>query len=121
MPTFVFGRDASLASCAWVLACALACSGCARRGDGGGAQQSRRERASYALGYSAGSGFRPIGAELDLEQLRRGLLDGLRAHGEREHVLSRPERIAQLRRVAKRVQQAQLDALSERLDREQYR
>lgn len=69
------------------------------------------------LGYSTGAGFRGVVPILP-DELRQGLLDGL---GEETaaRVMSRPELFARIRRVMQRLGDAELAALSARIDESQ--
>jgi hypothetical protein len=72
-------------------------------------------RASRAVGISAGAGFRGV-MSIDLEAFRRGLRDGLAGEAAAETPLSRPERFARMRDVMRRLGEAEVAEVAERLD-----
>jgi len=88
-----------------------------QRGDRAAAGADARARASLAVGLSAGAGLRGV-VSIDLDAFRRGLLDGLDGHAAREAVMSRPERFERMRDVLRRLGEAEIAEVAERLDQE---
>jgi hypothetical protein len=82
------------------------------------AQAIAADRASYAIGISAGAGLRGV-ARVSLDDLRRGLIDGLAESGRQTGIMSRAELFSRLREVTKRLSDSELEAISARIDRSQ--
>lgn len=87
-----------------------------RRATGEGAVSV--ERTSYAVGYSAGAGLRDV-ARLPLDPFRQGLLDGLAGGESSTRVMSRAELFSRIRAVMKRLSDAELARVAERIDETQ--
>jgi len=75
------------------------------------------ERASRAVGFSAGADFRGV-VPVDLDAFRRGLLDGLAGEPARPAAMSRAERFAHMRDVMRRLGEAEVAEVAERLDQD---
>jgi hypothetical protein len=74
-------------------------------------------RASYAVGVSAGAGFRGV-MPVSLADFRQGLVDGLGDEAAQVRVLSRPELFLEIRNVMRRLSDAELALVAARLDAE---
>jgi len=77
-------------------------------------------RTSWAVGFSTGIGLRDAMA-LSADEFRQGLVDGLGGEATQARVLTRPELFAAMRDVTKRLTEAELAAVSARIDEEQDR
>ena len=73
------------------------------------------ERASWAVGVSAGSGFRGV-VDVELEAFRRGLRDGLAGAPHDRRGMTRPEYLARIRHAMKLLADAELATVAARID-----
>lgn len=79
------------------------------------AQGDARATTSYAIGLSAGAALRGV-VDARVDAFRRGLVDGLADDARHTSVMSRPERFARLREAMRRLSEAEIAAVSSRLD-----
>jgi len=97
-----------------IIVLALAIVGCNQSGGGGGSvgvPESLEQRASYALGYSAGQQLSQQASELDVDQLVAGLRDAFA--GAEGHMTAE-----EIQTTMMEYQQAMMAAESERLETE---
>lgn len=108
----------SIVAGALVLGVALAAGAVATLRDGRtDARDESIARASRAVGVSAGAGFRGV-MSIDIDAFRRGLRDGLAGKPSAETPMSRAERFARMRDVMRRLGEAEVAEVAERLDQD---
>ena len=79
------------------------------------ATASDADRTSYAVGLSAGAGFRGV-VPVTMDAFRQGLIDGLGGDATQTRVMPRPELFARMRELMKELSDAELAEVSKRID-----